>query len=200
MQSVSKSGLQLFDFRMKFIHTTHIQTPHVAMKTHFKIWTPFYCSLLYCALSSTFTRSLHGHCLSCWPSCTALMPIRMLWTNLVEPPAVQQGGQLVQTGLRGVEQLLDTQKVSLWRGHRNREKYFTPRIIQPFVLLGGQLGVCARYLSCGEERHSKLEQTLDLDLHGGQRPLENGQRLQTGKWSAALILKDSGYSVVNKGP
>lgn len=34
-------------------------------------------------------------------------------TDLVQPPAVQQGGQLVQTGLRGVQQVLDAQKVSL---------------------------------------------------------------------------------------
>lgn len=35
------------------------------------------------------------------------------------------------------------------------------------------------YLSRRKQWYSKLQQTLDLDLHGGQRPLEDGQRLQT---------------------
>lgn len=33
------------------------------------------------------------------------------------------------------------------------------------------------YLCCREEGHSKLQQACDLDLHGGQRALEGGQRL-----------------------
>ena len=34
------------------------------------------------------------------------------------------------------------------------------------------------HLSCGEERHSKLQQALDLNLHCGQRPLEDRQGLE----------------------
>lgn len=45
-----------------------------------------------------------------------------------------------------------------------------------------------RYLGCGEERHGKLQQALDLDLHGGQGPLEDGQRLQAGQWRAVSVF------------
>ncbi len=34
------------------------------------------------------------------------------------------------------------------------------------------------HLSCGEQRHCKLQESLDLDLHGGQRSLEDSQGLQ----------------------
>ncbi|KAF3853834.1 hypothetical protein F7725_014522 [Dissostichus mawsoni] len=72
-----------------------------------------------------------------------------------------QGGQLVQTGLRGVEHMLNTQQVSLWRG----QKYF-----------------------CREQRHSKLQKTVDLDLHGGQGPLEDASQPGVRKRSSVKQL------------
>ena len=127
---------------------------------------------------------LRGHLLSCWPSCAAVMPIRMKRTNLVEPPAVQQGGQLVQTGLGGVEHMLDAHQVSLWRGQCTQSLENPPNAAPQIIWLPllSRIAVVARclwYLGCGEQRHGKLQETLDLDLHGGQGPLEDGQRLQT---------------------
>lgn len=86
-------------------HVTKIFEKTILLKS-FLLFLVSLCSQLHFHF---YSEILHGHLLCCWPSCAALMPIRMLWTNLVEPPAVQQGGQLVQTGLRGVEQMLDTQ-------------------------------------------------------------------------------------------
>lgn len=36
------------------------------------------------------------------------------------------------------------------------------------------------YLSCGEEGQSELDQPLGLDLHGGERALEDGESLRGG--------------------
>lgn len=109
----------------------------------------------------------------------------LIWTNLVEASAVQQGRQLVQTGLWGVEQVLDTQQVPLRRTRRRKSRCS--------VIMGAQEGQrpasgCVRYLGCGEERHSKLQQALDLDLHGGQWPLEDGQRLQVEQLRVVSIF------------
>ena len=47
------------------------------------------------------------------PTASAGEERRGAWPHLVEPPAVQQGGQLVQASLRGVEQVLDALEVAL---------------------------------------------------------------------------------------
>ena len=46
---------------------------------------------------------------------------RAVFLYLVESSAVQQGGQLVQAGLGGVQQVLDAQQVPLWRTEQAEE-------------------------------------------------------------------------------
>lgn len=67
--------------------------------------------------------------------------------------------------------MLDAEQVSLRRGQNTNHHHL-------MLLLRRNTAVTAKlsapYLGCGEQRHSELEQTLDLDLHGGQGPLEDG--------------------------
>lgn len=52
----------------------------------------------------------------------------------------------------------------------------------------GALAPRTPYLGSWEEWQRKLYQALDLDLHGGEGALEDGESLQGGQWGAVTEL------------
>lgn len=99
----------------------------------------------------------------------------------MQPPAVQHGRELVQAGLRGIEELLDPQEVFLQgMGREGGENSVGAGWGRALGARDDPHTHLTPYLSRGEEGQSELDQSLGLDLHGGERALEDGESLRGG--------------------
>ena len=146
------------------------------------------------------------------PPPTALRLPPRATPHLVQPPAVQQGGQLVEAGLGRVQQELDSKQIFLKQEEvdmRTDREAESERGQQGGLGINPQTAASAErplkpqqgarctgrghaffprpgspgegrlpHLCGGEAGHGELQQSCYLDLHGGQRALEDGQGLR----------------------